>query len=96
MNQPVPSVTLEAPRRLLVGVFIVASLWYLYWRLGTFNPDAPILSRLIYGAECFGFVGAMLHIFMCWRLSVREAPPVQGEHRVDVFVPSRLGECSRV
>ena len=88
MNQPVPSVPLEGPRRILVGAFAIVSLWYLYWRVGTFNPDAPVLSRLIFGAEAFGFFGAVLHIFMCWRLSVREAPPVQGTHRVDVFVPT--------
>jgi cellulose synthase (UDP-forming) len=88
MSQSVPSVTLEGPRRLLVGAFAVISLWYLSWRFGTLNPGAPVLSWLVYGAELFGFVGAVLHIFMCWRMSVREAPPVQGTHRVDVFVPT--------
>lgn len=79
---------LETPRRVLVGLFIAVSVWYLGWRLGTFNPDAPILSRLIYGAEVFGFATAMLHIFMTWRLSVRQAPAPDRPRSVDVFVPT--------
>jgi len=80
--------TLEPPRRLLVGAFVVLAVWYLTWRLGTFNPEAPVLSRLIYGAEVFAFVSALLHIFMCWRLSVRESRPPSVVRTVDVFVPT--------
>ncbi|MFP5398442.1 MAG: glycosyltransferase [Gammaproteobacteria bacterium] len=83
-----PSEPLEGPRRVLVGVFVLASLWYLHWRTGTFNPDAPAFSRVIYAAEVFGFVTAVLHIFMCWRLSVRRAAPARVERSVDVFVPT--------
>ncbi len=85
---PVPTESLEGPRRLLVGVFVLASLWYLHWRLGTFNPAAPVFSRVIYAAEVFGFVTALLHVFMCWRLSVRRAAPARVERSVDVFVPT--------
>lgn len=84
----IPSEPLEGPRRVLVGVFLLASLWYLHWRLGTFNPDAPVFSRVIYAAEVFGFVTALLHIFMCWRLSVRRTAPARIERSVDVFVPT--------
>jgi len=80
--------TLELPRRVLVGAFVVLAVWYLSWRLGTFNPEAPVLSRLIYGAEVFGFVSALLHIFMCWRLGVRESRPPSVVRTVDVFVPT--------
>jgi cellulose synthase (UDP-forming) len=64
---------LEWPRRLLVLAFVAASVWYLHWRLGTLNPDALIFSGLIYGAEVFGFATALMHVFMCWRLTVRRA-----------------------
>ena len=79
---------LEWPRRLLVLAFLAASVWYLHWRLGTLNPDAPIFSGLIYAAEVFGFATALLHVFMCWRLTVRSAPPVRLDVSVDVFVPT--------
>lgn len=79
---------LEWPRRLLVVAFVVASLWYLSWRLGTINPAAPAFSWLIYGAEVFGFATALLHVFMCWRLTVRRAPPARLDVTVDVFVPT--------
>lgn len=88
MPPRLPHETLELPRRVLVGVFVLVALWYLHWRLGTFNPDAPVLSRLIYAAEVFGFVTALLHFFMCWRLSVRRCGPPQTLRSVDVFVPT--------
>ena len=84
----VPSTTLELPRRILVFGFIAVSVWYLVWRLGTFNPDAPFFSWLIYGAEVFGFGTALLHVFMCWRLTDRTAPPAPAGLSVDVFVPT--------
>ena len=84
----VRTVPLEPVRQLLVASFVVVSVWYLVWRLGTFNPAAPVFSRVIYGAEVFGFVTAMLHIFMCWRLSVRQSTPPRVARSVDVFVPT--------
>jgi cellulose synthase (UDP-forming) len=89
MTSPHPEhETLEAPRRLLVLVFVGVGLWYLHWRLGTFNPAAPVLSRLVYAAEVFGFVTALLHFFMCWRMTVRRAAPPRVARSVDVFVPT--------
>ena len=88
MPAHVPARPLETPRRLLVAMFVAFGAWYLGWRLGTFNPEAAVLSRLIYGAEVFGFIGALLHIFMCWRLSEREAPAPDAQRSVDVFVPT--------
>jgi cellulose synthase (UDP-forming) len=82
------SIRLEAPRRVLVYCFVGVGLWYLGWRLGTFNPRAPFFSGLIYVAELFGFVTALLHIFMCWRLSQRRAPPPRPDIGVDVFIPT--------
>ena len=88
---PTPAVVsskLEAPRRILTYCFAAVGLWYLGWRLGTFNPHAPIFSVLIYGAELFGFVTALAHIFMCWRLSERHAPPARPGISVDVYIPT--------
>jgi cellulose synthase (UDP-forming) len=85
---PIPSTPLEAPRRLLVALFVGVSFWYLTWRLGTLNHEAPVFSYLIYGAEIFGFVTALLHVFMCWRLSDRHTGPARVERSVDVFVPT--------
>src|SRR5579863_6062956 len=85
---PVASSRLETPRRILTYCFVAVGLWYLGWRLGTFNPHARIFSMLIYAAELFGFITALLHIFMCWRLSERRAPPPRIGIRVDVFIPT--------
>jgi cellulose synthase (UDP-forming) len=82
------SVALEWPRRLLVAGFLVASVWYLGWRSGTLNADAPWFSAVVYGAELFGFATALLHIFMCWRMTERRAPPPRLGLAVDVFVPT--------
>ncbi|MCW8959132.1 MAG: glycosyltransferase, partial [Gammaproteobacteria bacterium] len=45
-------------------------------------------SLLIYGAELFGFMTALLHIFMTWRLKCRVSPPVPEGLRVAVFIPT--------
>ncbi len=87
-REPIPYTPLEWPRRLLVAGFIGVSVWYLTWRLGTFNKDAPIFSALVYGAELFGFGTALLHIFMCWRMTDRVAPPPPIGLSVDVFIPT--------
>ncbi|MEO5697103.1 MAG: glycosyltransferase [Burkholderiaceae bacterium] len=88
MKSDPPFTPLEFPRQLLVGFFIAVSVWYLVWRLGTFNPAAPFFSALVYGAEVFGFCTALLHIFMCWRLTDRTAPAAAAGQSVDVFVPT--------
>lgn len=79
---------LEGPRKVVAVLFLLLGVWYLAWRPGTLNPDAPIFSMLIYAAELFGFLNATLHIFMCWRLSDRQAPPPRVWPTVDVFVPT--------
>jgi len=81
-------ITLEAPRRVLVYGFVGVGVWYLTWRLSTFNPQAPFFSALIYAAEVFGFGTALLHTFMCWRLSERRAPTPRTGIFVDVFIPT--------
>jgi cellulose synthase (UDP-forming) len=77
------------PARMFVMVLYVAvGLWYLYWRLGTFNHDALSFSLLLYGAEVFGFVTALLHLVMTWRITEREPPAPAPGWSVDVFIPT--------
>ena len=80
--------SLEWPRKLVVAQLLVFGFWYLGWRATTLNADSPVFSALVYGAELFGFACALLHIFMCWRLTVRQAPPLRPGMTIDVFVPT--------
>ena len=75
-------------RSLLVLAYLAVAMWYLAWRPTTFNPQAPVFSWIVYAAELFGFVVALMHIFMVWRLSVRTSPPAPVGVTVDVFIPS--------
>jgi len=79
---------LHRARQFVVLLFIVVGFWYLHWRLDTFNEIHPVFSRILYGAEVFGFVIALLNVFMTWRLSLRSAPPPAEGLKVDVFIPT--------
>ncbi|OOG28114.1 hypothetical protein B1C78_02010 [Thioalkalivibrio denitrificans] len=79
---------LNPARKLLVFIFIGVALWYLSWRAGSLNPDALTFSLVIYGAELFGFLATLLHIFMTWRLRRRVSPPVPDGLKVAVFIPT--------
>ncbi len=86
MRQSVSYQALELPRVILVFIFLAVAVWYLSWRLGTFNPHALTFSILLYSAEVYGFLTVLMHLFMTWRLSIRESPPVPEGMSVDVFV----------
>ncbi|MGV8941511.1 MAG: glycosyltransferase [Lysobacter sp.] len=74
--------------KILVFLYLIVAIAYLAWRASTLNPDAPVFSAMIYGAELFGFATTLLHLFMVWRLTVRiTSPPVPGL-TVDVFIPT--------
>lgn len=77
---------LDAARTLLVVAFLAAAAWYFAWRLRTLNPDALGFSIAIVAAEAALFVGALLHLYTCWRLTLRAAPGPQAGLAVDVFV----------
>jgi cellulose synthase (UDP-forming) len=83
---PVATEGLDAARTLLVAAFVASAAIYLVWRLGSFNEHALAFSVTVYAAEVFGFATAALHLFMCWRLTVREAPLPNPARTVDVFV----------
>jgi cellulose synthase (UDP-forming) len=86
MKPKVPNQPLEPLRAALVYIFLVFAIWYLTWRLGTFNHNAYIFSLLLYLAEIFGFMTTLMHLFMTWRLTVREPPSPHDGLTVDVFI----------
>ena len=67
-------------------VFVIVGIWYLHWRIPTMAPDAPIFSAIVYGAEIYGFLTALLHLMMTWRLTIRESLPCPEGVTVDVFI----------
>ena len=73
-------------RAVVIAAYLGYAPYYLYWRLGTFNPDALIFSWAIWGAELFGYFTALLHVFMVARLTAPAPPPVPEDLSVDVFV----------
>jgi len=93
---PVEAIFADAPplryedlglaRKLLAVAFLAVGVWYLAWRPTSFNEDAAAFSIAVYAAELFGFGAAVLHLFMCWRLAVRDTPPPRPGLPVDVFV----------
>src|SRR5512135_2377080 len=66
--------------------FVIVGIWYLNWRIPTMAPDAPVFSAILYGAEVYGFLSALLHLMMTWRLSIRQPPLCPPGLSVDVFV----------
>jgi cellulose synthase (UDP-forming) len=80
--------SLHPIRQVVILLFLLTGVWYLNWRLETFNAEHPIFSWLLYGAEVFGFFTAILNIFMTWRLPVRTAQPPAAGLKVDVFIPT--------
>lgn len=77
---------IAALRTIVIAAYLIYAPYYLYWRLGTFNPDALIFSWTIWLAELFGYLTAVLHVFMVARLTSPVAPPAPDGLRVDVFV----------
>ncbi|MFO1360915.1 MAG: glycosyltransferase [Burkholderiales bacterium] len=75
-----------AARALLAAAFVAAAVWYLAWRARTLNPEALGLSLAILAAEVFLFGGALLRLFVAWRLTVRAPAAPEGGLAVDVFV----------
>jgi cellulose synthase (UDP-forming) len=80
--------TITRLRALVVLAFLIYAPYYLFWRLGTLNPGAPFFSWLIWGAELFGYLTAVLHIFMVSRLTSPVAVTPPKDLTVDVFVPT--------
>lgn len=80
--------TITRLRALVVLAFLIYAPYYLFWRLSTLNPEAPFFSWLIWGAEVFGYLTAVLHIFMVSRLTSPVAITPPKDLTVDVLVPT--------
>ena len=87
-REPIRVERLPGAQRLLILVYLVVAIAYLSWRPSSFNPDATIFSALVYGAEVFGFVSALLYLYMCRGTTRRTPPPVPAGMTADVFVPT--------
>ncbi len=83
-----PYISLGHYRRLLVITFFMVAIWYLLWRLGSFNREAMFFSVTLYVAEVYGLIGSALHVFMVSRLTRRDPLPVIKGRSVDVFIPT--------
>jgi len=68
--------------------YVAAGITYLSWRPTVFNADAVAFSTVFYAAELFGFLFALLHLFVCCRLSHRVAGDPPPGLSVGVFVES--------
>ncbi len=52
---------------LLAGMTIGLGLWYLHWRWSaSLNPEAPVFSVVIAGAETLAYLGTLLFFFDIW------------------------------
>ncbi|GBD24540.1 Cellulose synthase catalytic subunit [UDP-forming] [bacterium HR29] len=89
MGRTAPRPWQRALRSALPAAAVAYTTGYLAWRAGwSLNPEAPLLSALLWGAEAFG--AAMLASFwwMVRRPTYPEAPPAPPGYSVDVFVPT--------
>lgn len=82
------STPIETGRAVVILLFVLVGVWYLNWRLSSFNPEAWIFSIVVYGAEVYGFMAALMHFYMNWRLTDRQAPAAAKGATVDVFIPT--------
>ncbi len=74
--------------RCITVIALAFTLYYLIWRVSTFNPDFIILSLALWLAEAYGLMIFILYAFMAWRL-VDPVPPQTKTHpTVDVFIPT--------
>jgi cellulose synthase (UDP-forming) len=80
--------SLSGAQKALVVTFLAVGLWYLSWRPSVFNWDAPVFSSVVFAAEVFGFVCAILYLAMCWKLRQRSPLPVPEGATVAVFIPT--------
>lgn len=75
-------------RSILITLFIGVGMGYLVWRYGTLGEESPVFSWMLYLAEIYGYLTAILYIFMAFRLTIRNPPKPKSNLSVDVFVPT--------
>lgn len=88
MTKHIPYETLGKEKMVVVFIFLLAAAWYLPWRAGVLNKNHLVFSVLLYGAEIFSFFTIILHLFMTWRLAVRQSPPASPGLKVAVLIPT--------
>ena len=88
MTKYIPYESLDKEKTVVVLIFLLAAVWYLPWRVGVLNENHLVFSIVLYGAELFSFFTIMLHLFMTWRLAVRQSPPAVSGLKVAVLIPS--------
>jgi cellulose synthase (UDP-forming) len=69
-------------------VAIAFTLYYLGWRLSTLNPEAMLLSWLLWAAEAYGLMVFILYVLMTWRLVYPVSPKPKHNPTVDVLIPT--------
>lgn len=88
MTKHISYESLGKEKTIVVLIFFLAAAWYLPWRAGVLNENHLMFSILLYGAELFSFFTIMLHLFMVWRLAVRQSPPAPPGLNVAVLIPT--------
>ncbi|GIV64079.1 MAG: hypothetical protein KatS3mg045_1418 [Bellilinea sp.] len=76
--------------RLVIVTAGVYMIFYVIWRLAaTINPEAVMISYLLWAGEAFGVINFLLFFWMTWRVDpiVPYRPPRPGL-KVDVFIPT--------
>lgn len=76
----------EAVIQCVTVIAVAFTLYYLIWRLSTLNPDAMMLSWLLWLAEAYGLMVFLLYAFMTWRLVYPVPPKPKRSPIVDVFI----------
>jgi len=69
-------------------ITVAVTLYYLGWRLSTLNPEAMILSWLLWVAEAYGLMVFLLYAFMTWRLVYPVTSKSKRRPTVDVLIPT--------
>ena len=73
-------------------VALAALLWgsaYLIWRAGwTWHDTNPVLFGVLLAAEVVGFTSLFFYVFLAWRTTTCDPPPVTTLRSVDLLVPT--------
>ena len=80
----IPELIIQCVTVLAIAVII----YYLAWRLSTLNPEAMILSWLLWAAEAYGLMVFILYAFMAWRLVYPVPPKPNRSPTVDMLIPT--------
>ncbi|QMT59659.1 glycosyltransferase [Legionella sp. PC997] len=80
---------------IIISLSLLITTYYIIWRATTFNPDALVFSVLLYAAEVYGWLAALLFYFSIWNPTNRQSIPPKPGLKVDVFIPT-LNESTEI